>query len=391
MAGWVARDAIVALGIGLLAALAVLPFWGPPTEWEPDGLFYEAQKIEVQGEPRQAALREVFASERAQPLREREAGIPPPRRRIGNAEWVEYSSQFYRRRWAVPVAAAAVDPVFGVDSLEIVALLGFVAAMALVYLLLRLRFSASISAALAVACMLMPPIREIASDPGTDTWGLALLLAGLISAILALERDRRWLAPWVAAVLLLSFTRDLTVVLVLAAAWVALRQRSRRAVALAASGAIAALPAPLLAGAPARENFAYVIDDYRVPVDASWGYVADHYPAQLWSVIDGNLTYPLDSVFPLAMFAVLALSVAGWVALFAIRPRGDAYFALMRAALVGGALTIAISANYTGWRLELAMLPPTVVGIALLAARVSDRLGELRARPSSPPATARSG
>jgi hypothetical protein len=102
------------------------------------------------------------------------------------------------------------------------------------YLLLNLRFGRVVSAAASAACLLLPPVREFARGPGTDSWGLTLLVVGLLSAMLLRERGLRWLPVWIAVVLALSFTRDATVVLVLATGWLAFRKRDRRSVLVAA-------------------------------------------------------------------------------------------------------------------------------------------------------------
>jgi hypothetical protein len=384
------RDLLVALAVGLFAALVMASNWTAPTFWESDGLFYEAQKQEVEGVPRWQALHSVFASDLASQLKEAESDEPPRLRRIGNPAWVNYSSRFYRRRWAIPVAAAAVDPLFGTDSLKRIASLGFVAAAVLLYLLLRRRFGMLISSGVAVGCLLLPPLRHAGTEPSTDSWGLALLCAGLICASLTVDRGRRWLIPWVATIVVLSFTRDLTIVLVAAAAWLAFRQRTRTAVALLGSGVLASIPAPLVAGAPFRENLAYVIADYRVPHDTSWGFLLGRYPGRLVDVIGEDLAYPFKFAIPYPMVLALLLILAGFVALVVLPGRGDSFVTLMRGAFVGGVLTIVFSINFTNWRLELALLPAAAVGVAmlaqlLLAAIPPGRADFLRAAADPPP------
>lgn len=372
------KDALIALAVAAIAALVMAPNWTAPTFWETDGLFYEAQKEEVEGKPREEALRGVFASGLGAELRREERDLPYAERDVENREWVQFSARFYRRRWTVPVAAAAIDPLFGVDSLEKVALAGFVAAAVLLFLLLRRRFGTLVSFGVTVACLLLPPLRHAGTEPSTDSWGLALVIAGLLCASLAVERGRRWLVPWLLVVLALSFTRDLTVVLVIAAAWLAFRLRTRTAVALAAGGVLAALPAPLIAGTPFRENLAYVIEDFRVPTHTSWGFVLSHYPGQLLSVIGDDLSYPFDFSFPPPMVGALLLVLAGFAAVAFLAPRGDPFFMLMQAALAGGVVTILLSINFSNWRLELAMLPPAAVGVALLAERALSALSRHR-------------
>ena len=366
--GWTGKDALIAFGVALVAALMMFPYWGPPTAWETDGLFYEAQKFELEGEPSQAARREVFASHRADVIKEDELDIPVSERTADNPEWVEYSSQFYRRRWVIPAAAAAVEPLFGSNSLETIALFGYVVSITLLYLLLRRRFSMLISLGVALACLLLPPVRLVAAEPGTDSWGLALLIAGLIAASFVLDGRRRWLIPWVGVILVGSFTRDMTIVLVLAVAFAALFLRTRPATELTVSGLLASVPAPLMGGAPFRENLAYVMNDYREPADSSWGYVLGHYPGQLFSVVRDDVTYPFHFAFFLPVLVAMLAIFAGWIALIVVRRiKGDPYFQLLRGSLVGGIASILVSVNFTTWRLELVLLPAAAVGIALLA------------------------
>lgn len=387
------KDALIALAVAILAALILSPDWRQPTFWETDGLFYEAQKEEVEGTPRMQALHQVFASHLADELKREERDIAPADRKVKSERWIEYSARFYRRRWTVPIAAAAVTPVFGHNALEKVALAGFVAVAALLFLLLRRRFGLGVSVGVTLACILLPPLRHAGTEPSTDSWGLALLIAGLLCASLAVERDSRWLIPWTLVVVVLSFTRDLTVVLVLAAAWLAIRTRGRTAIALAGTGLLASLPAPLIAGTPVRENLAYVIDGYEVPRDASWGFVLSHYPGQLADVIGRDLAYPFDFAFPPPMVLALLLALAGFAAILLLAPKGDPFFGLMHGAFAGGLLSILISINFTNWRLELACLPAAAVGVALLAERLlalpsreGGRPGRPRRRLSASPA-----
>src|SRR5690349_6004746 len=119
------KDILVCLVVGLIAALFMGSNWTAPTFWEADGLYYEAQKLEVEGLPREQALHKVFfTSHLADRLDAEELEEPPGQRSALDPRWVEYSSRFYRRRWAVPVAAAAITPVFGDESMKIVTLLG---------------------------------------------------------------------------------------------------------------------------------------------------------------------------------------------------------------------------------------------------------------------------
>ena len=154
----------------------------------------------------------------------------------------------------------------------------------MVFLLLRRRFGALVSAAVALVCIGLPSLRFWSAQPLTDSFAVALEALGLLAAVLVLDRGRRWLPLWFAAVLLLAFTRDATIVLVGAAAWVAVTQRSRRAVALLVTGVVAAMPAPLIFGAPLQRSLALVVSGFQVPEDTSWGYIVREYPGALWRV-----------------------------------------------------------------------------------------------------------
>ena len=203
---------------------------------------------------------------------------------VHDPEWVDYNRDFYRRRWVVPALGAAVEPVFGTDSLQLVSLIGYVLVGPMVFLLLRRRFGALVSAAAALACIGLPSLRFWSAQPLTDSFAVALEALGLLAAVLVLDRGRRWLPLWFAAVLALAFTRDATIVLVGAAAWVAVdaaveargcaaRDRRRRRGAGAA-----ALRRSL------QRSLALVVSGFQVPEDTSWSFIAREYPGALWRV-----------------------------------------------------------------------------------------------------------
>lgn len=373
--GYRPPEFITVLGLLLFGILLTLPYSGAKVRSSPDGLYYEAQKREIQGKSAETARREVFSSSLAAPLIREESNLPPNLRRIDNPEWVEYSSQFYRRRWTVPVLAAAVDPIFGERSLEEVSLIGWALLPPLLYLLLRRRFAPGLSAAASIFCAVLPPLIDFGPETVTDTWGLTLLVAGLLSALLVRESGLRWLPVWIAVVLALSFTRDLTVVLVIAAGWLAIRERSREMVIVTISGALASLPAPLIFKAPVRDNLAYVFNDYRIPTDTSWGSILSDYPSQLSDLITEDIKYPgvspIPTVLTLAMGAVV---LTGLVLLVISWRQSDPFLTLIRAAAVGGVITILMSVNYTGLRLELVFVPAIATGLALLGERLLPRI-----------------
>ncbi len=147
--------------------------------------------------------------------------------RSGDPEWVAYNAQFYERRITVPAAAAALEPVAGDRAILDISVAGYVAAVLAIFGLLLLRFRLPVATVVALATIALPALSHNASFPLTDSWGLAFETAAVAFAILALDRGPRWVIGWAAAVLLLAFTRDSVLVLVLAAAWLAFKQRSR--------------------------------------------------------------------------------------------------------------------------------------------------------------------
>jgi hypothetical protein len=372
------RDAVSLLALVVLAVVFTWGDWGSPSQWKPDALYYEVQLLEVQGVDHQVALDRVFTGPLATPRRIEEETKPEAVPRITDPAWVEYSSQFYRRRWVVPVLGAAVEPVFGTDSLQIVSLLGFVLVGPLLYVLLRLRFRPLPSLLAAAACVSLPPLRYWAEQPQTDSFAVAVEALALLLAVLALDRGRRWLLPWALVVLVLGFTRDASAIVVAAVAWVALRERTRRATSVLTTGVIAALPPLLLFGAPLRDAMAYTFNDFRIPSDTSWEFIARNYPKGLRRVQIHDLDYLVDH--PLTALA----AVGGLIAVYAIRRRGDSYFTLMRAAGVACTAYLALLPNYTALRLELVFLPVVAVGLALLLDAVQDALRRRRAPAATP-------
>ena len=93
--------------------------------------------------------------------------------------------------------------------------------------------------------------------------------------------------------LALSFTRDATVVLLVAVGWLALSRRTRRTFVVVATGVAASVPALVLFGAPLVQQLAYVIQGYQVPKSATWSYVdIAHYPGALALLLHADARYP---------------------------------------------------------------------------------------------------
>lgn len=365
------RRDLIATGALLLAGLClVVPFALSAPRWYTDSLYYEAQKLEVMGASQDAALREVFTSELAAPLRGR----------LPSAEQRREYAQFYRRRWVVPALAAGLDPAFGTDALRNASLLGWAVLPALLFGLLRRRFPLVVSVVAACAAALLPPLVNWAPVPLVDSWGASMLVAGLLTALLARE-DRRWLPIWVLVVLAGSFTRDVGLVLVAATGWLALRERSRRMALIAGLGLLASIPAPLIFSAPLQDNLAYIVNGFKLPAEAvDWGWILDRYPDAVAAVIGDDLAYPLNVAMPYSALAwVFAIPVLAGFWLLG-RAQRSPVVTMIRAAALAGLATILLSPNYTGLRLELVLVPAIATGLALLAERIAAR----RAPPPVP-------
>ncbi len=365
------RAAVVLLVVlGLLLALPGLVLSGDPNS---DGLFYEVQAKELQGESHHEAMHDIFASEEARETAAIE-DEPSGSYRVLNPAWQQFSAQFYERRWLVPGLAIGVGAVTDEDvptALKTVSMLGYALIGAVLFLFLRRRFPVSISILGALGCMLLPPMYRWSFGQFVDSWGVLLESLGLLALVVVSDKGLRWLPLWIGAMLALSITRDATTILGLAAVWVTvmqLRDRTtiRRNVWILASGALAALPALFLGGAPVRENLAYILAGYNVPQDTSWGHIASGYPAQLWSTVHGNLTYPLEhGTAGLLLYGVVAVSLVAIALVAWRRARGDAFWLMAHGAILGCIVLLLVANNPQGYRLELVFIPVIAAGFAL--------------------------
>jgi hypothetical protein len=353
---------LVALG-SLSAAL-----WTSPVQWKPDSLFYQAHVYQVRGDSHAVAYRKVFAGPLSLPRREGDAGLPLAQRRVGNAAWVRYSERFYERRWFVPALAALISPLYGTDSLRVVSLVAYVLMGVALYALLRLRAAPSVAFLVAAGALFLAPVLFSAGLPLMDVSGVTLETVAALGALLTLERNWRWIALWAVALAALSLTRDSTVILGLAAVWLAARERTRISYALVAVGAAVSLPSPLILGAPLREAMAYTFENFYRPEDASWHWVAGHYWDTFKSMAEHNLTYLWEHPYSGLYLA------GGYLALFLVRSRGDRFVRFFRAAAVGSILLDALQPNYTGMRLELTFVPIAAAGLVVALASGLRRL-----------------
>jgi hypothetical protein len=377
----VPRTAVLAVLVGGVVALVAAPGFVKLDEPNSDGLFYEMQRLRVEGHDEADATRIVFDGAIARQT----AAIEdePTHPRVLDPAWVEYSKRFYRRRWLVPALAAGLAPVVGEHpgrALRVASLLGYLFVAPVLFLLLRRRFSPWLSAGLAVACTLAPPVYKWSLGMRVDSWGLQLEALALLSAVLVKDLGRRWLALWILAIAALSLTRDAETVLLPAVAWLLFvergdREATRTNLALLGTGLAASVPAFLIGGAAVRDNLAYVIGGYTIPADSSWSYVASGYLDQLWRTISTDASYPVDFPAPIAvvLYAGLALAVAALVAVIARPSRGDPYFSLMKAAIPGSVLLLLLANNPQAYRLELVLVPIAAVGLAVLAVALAAR------------------
>jgi hypothetical protein len=371
--------------VGLLLAAPGLVLSGNPNS---DGLFYEVQAKELQGESHDEAMHEVFASEEARETAAIE-DQPSGSYRVLNPDWQHFSAQFYERRWLVPGMAIAVGAVTGEGvptALKTVSMLGYALIGAVLFLLLRRRFSTSVSILGALGCMLLPPMYRWSFGQFVDSWGVLLESLGLLALVVVSDRGLRWLPLWIGAMLALSITRDATMILGLAAVWLAVlqlrdRTSARRNAWILGSGALAALPALLLGGAPIRANLAYILAGYNVPTDTSWSHILSGYPGQLWATVHGNLTYPLErGTAGLALYGVVAVSLLAIVLVIVHRPRRDPFWLIAHGAIVGCVVLLLVANNPQGYRLELVFIPVIAAGFALALRWAVERFSLVQAR-----------
>ncbi|HEU0023996.1 MAG TPA: hypothetical protein VFQ12_05175 [Thermoleophilaceae bacterium] len=359
---------LAATALAVAALLAVAGSLDGPARWTPDGLFYHARSLELQGVDRDEALERSFQGRLGAELRRRDP------QRTGDPGWVRYNAQFYERRVAVPLAAAAIEPVSGDRAILDLSLAGYVAAIVAIFGLLLLRFRLPVAAAVALATVFLPALTDHASFPLTDSWGLALETAALASGILVLERGPRWLVAWTLAIFILSMTRDSTWIPIAAAAWLTLTLRSRLSLALLGSGLAAALPVTILFSMPLRELVAMMLNGFQPAPNASWGFVAERYPAAFVDLLQADGGFVRDGAWYSATYLI-----GGLAALFLLSrgERASAPLTLLKAAAVAGALSVLVIPIFSAFRLELVCVPMAAVGLALAGERLGERVAAL--------------
>jgi hypothetical protein len=351
-----------------LGAVVAAVLWTQPVVWKPDGYFYRVQVLRLRGATAEEAQRQVFAGPLTAAARAQEAGLLPYQRKLSNPEWVRESAQFYERRKLVPLLAVPLDPWLGARGLQAVSLAGYVLLGVALYALLRVWFPTRLALPVAALALLLGPVREWSSSPLTDSWGLALATAALVAGCRVLSGHGRWLVAWAALVLALGFTRDLTLMVVGAAALAAIALRTRTSLALVLTGVVAALPAPALYGAPLKAAIAYPLVGYYPVSDPSWSFIADRYVDGVQALVKSDLGYLTDH--PETGLVLVCGTLA--VALLPAHPAR----ALLWGTVPAAAAYLLLAPNYTELRLELVFLPAAALGVAA----ATDRLEEVRAQ-----------
>jgi hypothetical protein len=371
------RWIFVALSALACASVLSLSAWSHTPNWSnADSLFYQAMSIEVDGVSAHAARARVFDSMLARPAIIQEPSVAEP-------SWQAFESQFFRRRWLVPALAATIRPLAGERALPDIAIVGYLLFGMMLCLLLASRFALALSLAVVILCLALGPTRDWGVRPMTDSWGLALSVAAICSALVVLARGHKWLGLWIATMLALSFTRDLALIPLGALVWLMYRDRDlthrRAALILILTGVLATIPAYLLFGASLRLTLASVIDGFEIPSPAhsTWTYVAKHYPHLFFGTVKADLHYA-------AYHPLVGLTVGvGLVALFALRANRDTLILLMRGAVLGWLIVFAIDPVYTGFRYELTILAPAAVGLCSLVEHLRKR--STRQQSATPP------
>jgi hypothetical protein len=372
------RRAFVGLAIVIVAVAASVRSWTGPIAWTPDGCFYEAKVLELRGAPSSAALAQTF-------FRADMCGSPSEKARaaahgvIMDRRWVRYSGRFYARRWLVPIGAAAIYPIFHTRSLEIVSLLGYVAASLALFALLRARFSVGVSGAAAALATLIPQYRTTALSPLTDTWGVALEAVCLLVACRYLQSGRRGLvAVWTATTLALALTRDNAVVPVLTVLFCALRYRA--ALLLAATGAAVAVVPSLAFGVHYRELLAYTLNGSRIPPSTSWQWIVHHYGGGVDRMLDSFVSPLRHGVPPLTTLAGLA----GLAGLFGLWKRLGV-LGTMAIGSVGAGILFLFSLPQPALRIAFVLLPAVAIGYAAIFELLARHISLLPQRQSAEP------
>jgi hypothetical protein len=170
-----------------------------------------------------------------------------------------------------------------------------------------------------------------------------------------------------------SLTRDVTVVPLVAVFLLALHPRFRReSLTLFGTGVAAVLPAYLIYGnTSVRENLAYVFNASNPPPDSSWGFVVRHYLPSLRQLARHDLHYGTGLGWETPLwFLGLVVTGIGTILLVRRAVRGDSFFLLQAYAIIGACFFVLLYDSYSGFREELAFLPPVAVSLALVVRQI---------------------
>jgi hypothetical protein len=238
---------------------------------------------------------------------------------------------------------------------------GYVASILAVFGLLLLRFSLPVAAAVSLATIALPALSHHAGFPLTDSWGVALQTAAIAFGVLAVKRGRRWVIGWALALALLAFTRDSALILVLAAAWLAVTQRSRISWWLLGTSVAATLPVMLIFSMPLRELLAMMLNDIQPDPGASWLSIAERYPAAIVDLLQADGGYVRDGAWLSAGYLLAGLAL---LFLLARGPRASSATTLLKAAAVAGAAYVVAVPVFSAFRLDLVLIPMAAFGLA---------------------------
>ncbi len=375
----ISRKLTVAAATSLIALVACLNVWTTferPVHWTPDALFYQERLLEFRGVGHRAAVDRTFEAPLSAELRGRDP------EHTGDPSWVAYNEPFYNRRVAVPLAGAAIYSLAGDRSLLYVSLVGYIAAVLAIFVLLLLRFRLLVATGVALATAFLPALVDHSSFPLTDSWGLALEVTAFIAAIVALDRGLRWLPLWIAAIVLLAFTRDSMWIPILAVGLCAWRLRSRNAAWLFGTGVAAALPALILYSTPVRSLLGLLVNNSDIPQDGSWSFIVRHYPGAAVELVRSDVGFLRDGAWYTGLYLVGGLAL---LLVFAVRSRHhmSPTTMLMTAGAGLGCLYVLAAPVYSAFRLELVLVPIAAYGLAMGAdallarARRRAQVGEL--------------
>jgi hypothetical protein len=232
-----------------------------------------------------------------------------------------------------------------------------------------------LSVTITAAVMALTPLRTFSFAPLTDSWGLFIETLCIAAGILAMKRGQAWLIPWTIAMLVLSFTRDSTLVLLIAALVLLIHRRTQRTLQLFVTGVVASIPAFAIFGAPLRTNLALKVANDHVPTpsQASTEAILHHYPGFVWALVKGDLAYvhhhPLVGLVFVAGLALLFLPS---------HPGADDEWAFLRAGVLGGVVSLLAIPHGSEGRLELVFVPFVACGLARFQRPINNAL---RRRP----------